>query len=163
MNLVFLYDWLARQQWQRKCEEKDPEFDLNKAVQKVNKEILAVAEEKLDAVLLAAGITPVAAKSGGGQQGHKSSVGDKQAAANDQSLMRVEQAKKDLEKQKKELTARENALMKASEKQAKLSNFNKRKGNRGSHHDNGFEGDGHGYNHQFNKRGRYTNGNFGRR
>ena len=159
MNLVFLYDWLARQQWQRKCEEKDPEFDLNKAVQKVNKDILAVAEEKLDAVLLAAGIHSAPKSGGNGLASHKSSVGDKQAAANDQTLMRAEQAKKDLEKQKKELIARENAVKKASEKQAKLASFSKRKGNRGSHRDND---DGHTY-HQFNKRGRFNSGGFGRR
>ena len=98
---------------------------------KVNKEVFAVAEEKLDAVLLAAGITGAAAKPGEGQQGRSFSVGDKQTAANDQTLMRVEQAKKDLEKQKKELRQRENALKKATEKQSKLSQFNARHRSRG--------------------------------
>ena len=91
-------------------------------------------------------------------------MGDKQTAAHDQTLMRLEQAKKDLEKQKKELTQRENALKKATERQSNVFQLNKRNRSKGFNNNGGHDGDcqdGH-YNN-FNKKGRYHGGGFGRR
>ena len=52
-----LYDVLVCENWQRRLEEQDPEFDIEKAVMTKDKEIWQMAETRLPSTLQAAGLT----------------------------------------------------------------------------------------------------------
>lgn len=100
--IPFLYDELLWGSRSARAEQKDPEFDIAKASEKINKEILVIAKLKLQTTLHSVGVI---------QNGHKSAVdhGDglamgalhQQQAASEMSFKRSEEARKKLEVERK--------------------------------------------------------------
>lgn len=53
---AFLYDEMARRQWARRAEKRDPTFDLKAEAHKLDKDLLEVVHQRLASVLQQAGI-----------------------------------------------------------------------------------------------------------
>ncbi|CAE8721468.1 unnamed protein product [Polarella glacialis] len=95
---AFVYDVLARKQFARRAEKKDPNLDIGKEIQTVNKELLEQVQQRLESVLTAAGMNNSSSSSG--SQANVAAAADsaasKQLAAADAFRKRAEQASKQL-------------------------------------------------------------------
>lgn len=63
---AFLYDEMARRQWARRAEKRDPTCDLKSESHKIDKDLLEVVQQRLASVLQQAGIESRARQAGGG-------------------------------------------------------------------------------------------------
>eukprot|EP00435_Cladocopium_sp_Y103_P046529 s1987_g13.t1 len=87
---AFLYDEMARRQWARRAEKRDPTFDLKLEAHKIDKDLLEVVHQRLASVLQQAGVD------GAARGSRDQSVLSQQLASAEAAQKKAEQAQKSL-------------------------------------------------------------------
>lgn len=100
---AFLYDELARRQWARRAEKRDPSWELSKDVLKVDKDLLEMVHQRLSSVLQQAGVEQSTGSGGG-------SAAVQHLAAAEAAQKRAEQVSKQLVDAQKQIFAKAAAM-----------------------------------------------------